>query len=125
MHVHLDCSPPVVNSIESYSCQRISEQKAMRSKELPVEFRFRIVSRHSCGESFKRNSTALKVPESTVAFIMLKWRTFAKTRIRPRAGCPVKLSNQRRRALIREVTKNLSVALAELQRSCMEMQETS
>ena len=42
-----------------------------------------------------------------------------------RAGHPAKLSNQGRRALVREVIKNLMVSLAELQRSCVEMGETS
>ena len=77
------------------------------------------------GEGYKKNSAALKVPKSTVASIILKWKKFGTTRTLPSAGCPTKLSNQGRRVLVREVTKNLMVTLAELQRSCVEMGETS
>ena len=48
-------------------------------------------------------SEALKVPKNTVASIILK---FGITKTLPRAGRHAKLSNQRRRALDREVTKN-------------------
>jgi hypothetical protein len=44
---------------------------------------------------------------------------FGTTKTLPRAGRPVKLSNQRRRAFIREVT------LTELQSSSVEMGQTS
>lgn len=43
------------------------------------------------------------------------------TRTPPRAGHSNKLSNQGRRALAREVTKNLMVTLTELQKSFVEM----
>jgi hypothetical protein len=55
----------------------------------------------------------LKIPKKTVASI-LKLKTFGTTKILPRAGRPAKLSNQGRRALVREVTKNPMVTLAEL-----------
>ena len=77
----------------------------MRPKELPAELRDRIVSRHRSGEGS----------------IMLKWKKFRATRSFPRDGHMAKLSYQGRRALVREVTKNLMVTLAEVQRSCVEM----
>jgi hypothetical protein len=49
-----------------------------------------------------------------VASIILKWKKFGNTKTLPRAGHPAKLSNQGRRALVREVTKNLMVTLTEL-----------
>ena len=58
---------------------------------------------------------AFKVPKNTVASIILKWKKFETTKTR--AVFPAKLSNQGRRALIREVT------LTELQSSSMEMGE--
>ena len=70
-------------------------------------------------------SAALKVPKSTVATIVLKWKKFGTTRTLPRAGCPTKLSNRGRRALVREVNKNPMVPVAELQRSCVRIGETS
>ncbi len=64
----------------------------------------------------KKNSVALKVPKSTVASIILKWKTFGTTRTLPRAGRPAKLSYRGRRALVREVKKNQKITVAELQR---------
>ncbi len=53
--------------------------------------------------------------------ILLK---FGTTRTLPRADHLATLSNWERRALVREVTENLMVTLAELPRSCLEMGET-
>jgi hypothetical protein len=55
----------------------------------------------------------LKVPKNTVASIILQWKKFVNTKTLPRAGCPAKLRNRGRRALVREVTKNLMVMLTE------------
>ncbi|KAG2463651.1 TCB1 transposase, partial [Polypterus senegalus] len=97
----------------------------MKSKELSVDLRDRIVSRHKSGEGYRRISAALKVPMSTVASIICKWKKFETTRTLPRAGRPSKLSDQGRRALVREVTKNPMVTLSELQRSSVERGEPS
>ena len=86
----------------------------MGSKEL---CRDRTVSRHKSGEGYKNISAPLKVPKSTVASIILKWKKFGTTRTLPRAGRQAKERNRGRRALVREVTKNPMVILAELQRS--------
>ncbi len=58
-------------------------------------------------------SAALKIPKSTVASIILKWKMFGTTRTLPRAGRPAQ-SNWWRRGLSRLVTKNLMVTLIEL-----------
>ncbi|KAG2462834.1 TC1A transposase, partial [Polypterus senegalus] len=97
----------------------------MKSKELTVDLRDRIVSRHKSGEGYRKSSAALKVPMSTVASIIRKWKKFETTRTLPRAGRPSKLSDQGRRALVREVTKNPMVTLSELQRSSVERGEPS
>ena len=86
----------------------------MRSKELSVELRHRIVSSHRSGEGYQKMSAVLKVPKNTVASIILKRKKFGTTKTLPRAGCPAKLSDQGRRTLVREVTKNLMVTLTEL-----------
>ena len=70
-------------------------------------------------------SPALKVPKSTVASIILKWKKFGTTRTLPRPGRPAKLSNRGRRALVREVKKNPKLTVAELQRCSREMGESS
>ncbi len=103
----------------------MSEQmRIMRSKELPEELRDRIVARNRSGQGYKKNSAALKVPKSTVASIILKWKTFGTTRTLPRAGRPAKLSYRGRRALVREVKKNPKITVAELQRCIREMGES-
>ncbi len=61
----------------------------------------------------------------TVASIIRKWKKFGTTRTLPRAGRPAKLSDQGRRALVREVTKNPMVTLKELQCFYMERGEPS
>uniref|UniRef100_A0AAZ3QVG0 Sleeping Beauty transposase HTH domain-containing protein n=1 Tax=Oncorhynchus tshawytscha TaxID=74940 RepID=A0AAZ3QVG0_ONCTS len=105
---HLSIYSPTVDS----ACQ--SKNQAMRLKELSVELRDRIVSRHRSGEGYQKMSAALKVPKNTVASIILKWKKFGTTKTLPRAGRPAKLSNRGRRALVREVTKNAMVTLTEL-----------
>ncbi len=79
------------------------------------------MARHRSGQGYKKNSAALKVPKSTVASIILKWKTFGMTRTLPRAGRPAKLSYRGRRALVREVKKNPKITVAELQRCIREM----
>ena len=65
----------------------------MRSKDLSVERRDRIVSRHSAGEGYQNISAALKVPKNTEASIILKWKKFGTTKTLPRANCSAKLRN--------------------------------
>jgi hypothetical protein len=56
-----------------------------------------------------------------VASIILKWKKFGTTKTLHRAGRPAKLNNRGRRALVREVTKNPTVTLTELQSSFVEI----
>ncbi|XP_052359309.1 oocyte zinc finger protein XlCOF20-like [Oncorhynchus keta] len=71
-----------------------SKNQTMRSKELSVELRDRIVSRHRSGEGYQKISAALKVPKNTVASIILKWKKFGTTKTLPRAGRPAKVGNR-------------------------------
>ncbi len=78
--------------IRPYSSQCMSEQmRIMRSKELPEELRD-LWQGTDLAKVTKKNSAALKVPKSTVASIILKWKRFGTTRTLPRAGRPAKLS---------------------------------
>ena len=97
----------------------------MRSKELSVELRDRIVLSHRSGEGNQKMSAVLKVTKNTVASIILKWKKFGTTKTLSRASRPAKLSNRGRRAFVKEVTKNPMVTLTELQSSSVEMGETS
>ena len=95
----------------------------MRSKELSVELQDRIVS--ISGELYQKMSAALKDPKITMASIILKRKKFGITKTLPRAGCPAKLSNRGRRALVREVTKYPMVTLTEPQSYSVVMGEPS
>ena len=97
----------------------------MRSKELSIELRDRIVSRHRSGEGYQNFSAVLKYPKNTVASIILKWKKFGTTRTIPRAGRPAKLSNRGRWALVREVSKNPMVTQKKLVSFPVEMGEPS
>jgi hypothetical protein len=59
-------------------------------------------------------SAELKVSKNTLVSIILKWKKFGTTKTLLRAGRLAKLSNRGRRALVREVSKNLMVTLTEL-----------
>ena len=93
----------------------------MRLKELSVELRDRIVSRHRSGEEYQNISAALQVRKNTVGSIILKLNKLGTTKTLPRASRPAKLSNRGRRALVREVTKNPMVTLTEFQSSSVEI----
>uniref|UniRef100_A0AAZ3SSC8 Transposase Tc1-like domain-containing protein n=1 Tax=Oncorhynchus tshawytscha TaxID=74940 RepID=A0AAZ3SSC8_ONCTS len=95
----------------------------MRLKELSVELRDRIVSRHRSREGYQNISAALKVPMNTVTSIILKWKKFRTTKTLSRAGRLAKLSSRGRRVLVREVIENPMVTLTELQSSSVEMGE--
>ncbi|KAG2462424.1 TCB1 transposase, partial [Polypterus senegalus] len=97
--------------------------RIMRSNELPEELRDRIVARHRSGQGYKKNSATLKVPKSTVASIILKWKTFVTTRTLPRAGRPAKLSYRWEKSF-GERGKDPKITLAELQRCSQEMGES-
>ena len=52
----------------------------MRSKNLSVELRDRIVLRQRSAEGYQKISAALKVPKDSVASIILKWKKFGTTK---------------------------------------------
>ena len=97
----------------------------MSSKELSLELRDRIVSRHRSGEGYQNISAALTVPKNTVASLVLHWKKFGTTKTLPRAGHLAKLSNGWRKDLVREVTKIPMVILTELPSFSVEMGEQS
>ncbi|XP_078288027.1 uncharacterized protein LOC144612325 [Rhinoraja longicauda] len=97
----------------------------MKSKQLSVDLRDRVVSRHRSGEGYKTVSARFQVPRSPVAAVILKWKKLGTTRTLHRVGRPAKLSNWGRMALVMQVTKNPMVTLKELQSSSVKMGETS
>ena len=85
----------------------------MRSKELSVEIQHRIVSKHKSGEGYQNIYWGPSKLRNKMASIILPWKTFGTIKTLPRSGHPAKLSNQGRRALVREVTKTPMVTLTE------------
>ena len=83
------------------------------------------MSRHISSEGYQKMSAALTFPKNTVASITHEWKKFGTTKTLPRAGRLAKLRNRRRRAMVREVTRNPMVTLTELQSSSVEMGEPS
>ena len=119
--------PPVVNSIDwtwfgkAHTClykvpQLTKQQPSHEVDGIARRARDRIVSKHRSGEGYENISAALKVPKNTVVSIILKWNKFGTTKTLPKAGCPAKLGNRGRMALVKELTKNLVVTLTELWR---------
>ena len=102
----------------------MSEQKSSYEVEGIVRRALRQdVSRQRSGEVYQKMSAALKGPKNKGASIIFKWTKFGTITTLPRADHPAKLSNRGRRALVREVPKNLMVTLTELQSSSVEMGE--
>ena len=81
--------------------------------------------RHRSGEGYQKMSATLKVLKNTVASIILKWKKFGTNKAIARAGDAAILRNRGRRALVREVTKNLVINLTDLQCFSVEMGEPS
>ena len=94
----------------------------MKSKELSVDLSHKIVTRHRSGQEYETISKALSVLRIIVASKMVKQKN-GTNRTLPIVGCPAKLSDQARRALVRKVTKNPMVDLTEVPKSSAEMGE--
>ena len=57
------------------------------------------------GWVIKKISETLNIPQTTIKSIIKKWKEYGTTTNLPREGRPPKLTDQPRRALIREATK--------------------
>ena len=93
----------------------------MKPKELYKLVRDKVVERNSSGLGYKNISETLNIPQSTIKSIIKKWIEYGTTTNLPREGRPPKLTDQARRALIREATKRPKVTLKELQSSTAEI----
>ena len=70
---------------------------------------------------YKKISETLNIPRSTIKSNIKKWTENGTATNLPRDSCPPKLTNQARRALIREATKRPKITLKELQCSTAEI----
>jgi transposase len=79
------------------------------------------LQKYRSGLGYKRISETLNIPQSTIKSIINKWKEYGTTTNLPREGSPPKLTDQARRALIREATKRPKITLKELQSSTAEI----
>jgi transposase len=86
----------------------------MKTKELSKQVRDKVVEMYRSGLDYKKISETLNIPRNTIKSIIKKWKEYGTTTNLPREGCPPKLTDQARRALIREATKRPKITLKEL-----------
>uniref|UniRef100_A0A8C4QPN8 C2H2-type domain-containing protein n=1 Tax=Eptatretus burgeri TaxID=7764 RepID=A0A8C4QPN8_EPTBU len=87
----LSIEGPTIDS----ACQ--SRNSTLKSKELSIERRDRIVRRHRSGEGYKTIYRVLEVPKNTLSPIIRKWIEYGTPQTLPRAVRLTKLSNLARR----------------------------
>ena len=93
----------------------------MKTNELSKQVRDKVVEKYRSGLGYKKISETLNIPLSTIKSIIKKWKEYGTTTNLPREGCPPKLTDQARMALIREATKRPKITLKELQSSTAEI----
>ena len=79
------------------------------------------MEKYRSGLGYKKISETLNIPQSTSKSIIKKWKEYGTTTNLPREGRPPKLTDQARRALIREATKRPKIILKQLQSSTAEI----
>ena len=70
----------------------------MKTKELSKQVRDKVVEKYRSGLGDKISKT-LNIPQSTIKYIIKKWKEYGTTTNLPREGRPPKLTDQARRAL--------------------------
>uniref|UniRef100_A0AAZ3QHL2 Sleeping Beauty transposase HTH domain-containing protein n=1 Tax=Oncorhynchus tshawytscha TaxID=74940 RepID=A0AAZ3QHL2_ONCTS len=93
----------------------------MKTKEHPKQVRDKVLGKYRSGLGYKKISKTLNIPRGMIKSIVKKWKEYGTTTNLPREGRPRKLTDQARRALIREATKRPKVTLKELQSSTAEI----
>uniref|UniRef100_A0A8K9UU17 Transposase Tc1-like domain-containing protein n=1 Tax=Oncorhynchus mykiss TaxID=8022 RepID=A0A8K9UU17_ONCMY len=88
---------------------------------MKTKVRDKVVEKFRSGLGYKNISETLNIPRSTIKSIIKIWKEYGTTTNMPREGRPPKLTDQARRALIREATKRLTITLNELQSSTAEI----
>ena len=72
-------------------------------------------------QGYKKISETSNIPQNTIKSIIKKFKHYRTTTNLPREGHPPKLTDQARRALIKEATKRPKINLKELQSSTAEI----
>ena len=76
----------------------------MKTKELSKQVRDKVVEKYRSRLGYKKISETLSIPRSTIKSVTQNVKNMAPQKNLPREGCPPKLTDQARRALIREGT---------------------
>ena len=92
----------------------------MKTKQLAEQVRNKVVEKYRSGLGYKKISETLNIPQSTIKSIVKKWKEYGTTANLPREGRPPKLTDQEKRAIIREAKKRPKVTLKVLQSSTAE-----
>ena len=87
----------------------------MKTKELSKQVRDKVVEKYRSGLGYKKRFETLNIPRSAIKTIIKKLKEYGTTTNLPREERPPKLTDQARRAIIREATKRLKITLKELQ----------
>ena len=74
----------------------------MKTKELSKQVRDKVVEKYRSVLGYKKKLGTLNIPLSTIKSIIKEWKEYGTTANLPREGRPPKLTDQARRALIRE-----------------------
>jgi transposase len=74
------------------------------TKELSKQVSDKVVKKYRSGLGYKKISKTLNIPQSTIKSIVKNWKEFGTTTNLPKECRPPKLTDQTRRALIREET---------------------
>jgi transposase len=77
----------------------------MKTKELSRQYLDKVVEKYRLGLASKKISETLNIPQTTINSIIKKWKEYGTTTNLTREGHPPKLTDQARRALIREATE--------------------
>jgi transposase len=93
----------------------------MKTKELSKQVRDKVLEKYRLELGYKKISDTLIIPQSTIKSIINKWKEYGTTTNLLREGRPPKLTEQARRALIREATKRPKITQKELRSSTAEI----
>ena len=93
----------------------------MKTKELFKQVRYNLVEKYRSGLGYEKISETLNIPRSTIKCIIKILKEYGTTTNLPREGRPPKLTDQARRALIRELTNRPKITLKELESSTVEI----
>ena len=88
-----------------------------RTKEISEDLRLRFVDLHKAGKGYNSISKSLDVHQSTVRYIVYKWRKFSTVATLPRTGPPAKMTARAQCRMLNEVKKNPRVSAKDLQKS--------